>query len=153
MIGISLSEFELVIYVWTIGKDFQFMKWSGDLFSKKQQLFLVLNPHFSQAHIRFSGNLWESVKKTGNFKIHSQRKKKKKWKKCSILWSKMCVLSQFNQNPKQFHFRRLIRVLVYLINTQHLKVTIYPAKHQLTTYCDASLLTNFDNKFNQSQWL
>ena len=37
------------------------------------------------------------------------------------------VLSQFNQNPKLFHFKRLIRVLVYLLNTLDVRMSIYPA--------------------------
>ena len=54
------------------------------------------------------------------------------------------VLSQFRETPMKVHERRLKRVMVYLLNTAHYRMTIRASDLRLKVYSDASFASNFD---------
>lgn len=54
------------------------------------------------------------------------------------------VLSQFRETPMKVHERRLRRVMVYLLNTAHFRMTIRASDLRLKVYSDASFASNFD---------
>lgn len=55
-------------------------------------------------------------------------------------------LSQYRENPKMFHFRRLERILVYLKNTISYRMKISKGSMDLNVYTDANFATNYDYK-------
>lgn len=53
-------------------------------------------------------------------------------------------LSQFRENPKKAHYRKMTRLITYLLNTATLKMTIRQSDLRLEVHTDASFASNFD---------
>ena len=54
------------------------------------------------------------------------------------------ALSQFRESPMKAHERRLNRMMVYLLNTAHYRMTIRASDLRIKVYSDASFASNFD---------